>query len=494
MMPLLIMAFSGAVVALLKMGRRWPRVAGFSALGAVFVSTVYLFPLWVGFPVPSGFYHGIFWSPTWNAKIKPAPPRITHVAPFTQTLPLVLSQSPPTAWLGFENGGTHDTAYSWPKDKPLAAGYVLHMPGPVADQPAIAGGDAYVGSNGDALKAWNLSTGKTLWTDTLPNMVMTTPLVAGQNVIVGLGNNAFRSFSSSHGWIRGSGTNGVMDFNRRTGKELWYVPTEGEDMPTLAMHQGTVYEATGDGRLIGINASTGKLVWSLRLSGFDSMSSPVISGDMLYVATNVYMKAYPASASTLWAINLATRSVAWKSNLPVASGLSDCSPIVSHGILYIAGVPRIVNVSGGKTWLNNEVFAINTQNGQILWSHQTGGGILNPDEEEVGIPAVVGKGLYIGNPAAKTLQAYNATSGQLLWKLDLPSGLTANPVASGSVLWLALHDGAVMEVDVDSGSVVQADATGLGKMGPAAPVVFPNAVLLASLSGNVGMIPLVSDR
>ncbi len=491
MMPMLIMAFSFAAVTLVQAHKKWERAAGYTGLGTVLVSTVYLFPLWVGFPMPNGFYHSIFWSSTWNAKVKPAAPRINHVAPLTQPLPISLDQALPVSWRGFENGGTHDTAYSWPTAEPLATGYVLHLAGPIADQPAVAGHDAYVGSNGDTLTGWNLTTGRTLWSDTLPNMVMTTPLVTDHTIVVGLGDNAFRSFSSAHGWVRGTGTNGLMGINRQTGRELWFYPTTGEDMPTPAIYGGTVYEVTGSGRLIGLNERTGKLVWSLPLSGFDSMSSPVIAGHMLYVATNVYMHAYPASSSTVWAVNLQTHRVAWKSNVPVASGLSDCSPVVSHGILYIAGVPRIVDLSGGKTWLNNRIFAIDANNGQVLWSHETGGGTLNLDEEEVGVPAVAGGRLYIGNPAADTLQAYNARSGKLLWKLDLPAGLTANPVASGSVLWLALHDGALMEVDSTTGTVVQVDATGLGEMGPAAPVVFPRAVLLASLSGNVGMIALV---
>lgn len=491
MMPMLIMAFSYSAVTLVQGRKLWERWSGIIAMAAVAVSTAYLFPLWVGMPMPTGFYHSVFWSSTWNAKPKPTAPRITHVSPLATAGPLNLSQPRPTVWSAFEGGGGHDTAFAWPASQPLKAGYVLHLKGAVADQPAIAGNDAYVGTNGDTLVAWSLSTGKVLWTDAVPNMVMTTPLVTSRTVFIGLGNNAFRSFSRTRGWMRGTGTNGIMAFSRATGKELWYSPTVGEDMPTPILHGGLIYEVTGTGRLIALNAGSGHEEWSLPLGGFDSMSSPVLSGNMLYVATNVYMQAYPAARSTVWAVNLATRRIVWRRNVPVSSGLSDCSPMVAKGILYIAGVPRIVNVSGGRTWLSNEIFAVNASTGRILWSRFTGGGYLGLDQEEVGIPFAKHGRVFIGNPAAMNLRAYSADSGRLLWTLALPAGLTANPVQTGPVLWAALGNGTLLEVQASSGKILAVDATGLGPIGPDAPVVLNSAVLLASLTGNVGMIPLV---
>lgn len=491
MMPMLIMALASGLMALWQLRTRFARAGSLLIIGALGISTAYLFPLWVGLAMPTGFYHRIIWSPTWNAKPKPVShvPVPTSVSSFAAFGRWSTSVSVPSTWTAFEAGATHDTAWTWSKSEPLATGYVLHLNGAVVDQPAVVGHDAYAGSNGGAVVAWNLQTGKRLWSDVVPNMVMTTPLVTKSRVIVGLGNNAFREFSSRQGWIRGSGTNGVMALSRATGKELWFTPTHGEDMPTPVIQDGVVYEVTGGGRLIALNANNGHLMWSLFLGGFDSMSSPVIVGHILYVATNVYMKSYPATRSTVWAINVATRHIGWAKNIPVASGLSDCSPIVVKGILYIAGVPRIVNVTGGRTWLDNRLFALNARSGRILWSTITGGGYLGLDQEEEGIPFVHGGLVFIGNPAAKTLRAYNAVTGRLVWARSLPASLTANPVASGPYLWIGLHNGVVMEMQASSGTIVRSQQLGLGPIGPAAPIIFPRGFLMATLSGNIGMVP-----
>ncbi|SMC07226.1 Dolichyl-phosphate-mannose-protein mannosyltransferase [Sulfobacillus thermosulfidooxidans DSM 9293] len=495
MMPMLIMSTAYGMVQLFHIAQgRWRWLGLTEGLG-VGITTLYLFPLWVGLPMPNGFYHSVFWSPTWNAKPKTTPPSTqsvsAHVMPITTKAAASFDAgaSVPQEWSGFETGLQHNTVFNWDNPIPLQTGYILHT-GPVADQPAVVGHDGFVGSNNNQLIAWNLLSGRRLWTDTLPNMVMTTPLVWKNEVIVGLGNKAFRSYSQTQGWLRGTGTNGLMAFNRITGKELWFTPTIGEDMPTPALQHGVIYEVTGTGQFLAVAATNGHVLWSLPLAGFDSMSSPIIDGNQLFVATNVYMKAYPASSSTVWDINLLTHQIVWHINLPVASGLSDNSPAIADNILYIAGVPRIVNLKTGQTWLNNELFAISTQNGHILWHHKTGGGLLPLDEEEEGIPFVAHHIVFIANPANRNLSAFDAKSGRLIWRTLLPASAVANPILQNSVLWIGLDNGMIVQIQASDGHIRVITQEGLGGFGPAALILFPHALLAASKTGNVAMIPV----
>ncbi len=494
MMPMLIIctAYSLATLAgYAKKGFRW--LARGEAL-MIALSTVYLFPLWVGMPMPHGFYHSVFWSPTWNARVKPSKKHSVQSPARMVALKgenaMAARRSLPTSWTGFETGLNRNTVFDWNK-RTLKTGYIMRLgPAPVVDQPAVAGNDAYVGTNGNRLVAWNLHTGQRLWNDSMPNMIMATPLVWHGEVIVALGNKAFRGYSKVNGWIRGTGTSGIMAVNAKTGHELWFTPTVGEDMPTPALQNGVIYEVSGSGQFLAISATRGKILWSLALSGFDSMSSVTVDGPNAFVATNLYKKAYPASSSTVWDVNIQSHTVAWHKDLPVASGLSDNTPAISGHLLYIAGVPRIVDLKTGQTWLNNELFAINIKNGHIVWKQNTGGGISPIDKEEEGIPFATSHKVFIANPANRNLSAFNEKSGKLIWRVPLPAAATANPIVVGSSLWLGLHNGMIMQIQVRTGHIIYATQEYLGGFGPAAFVSFPHALLVESMSGNVAMIPV----
>ncbi len=493
MMPMLIICTAYGIVTLAGFTKKyWHWIAGTEAI-IISLSTLYLFPLWVGLPIPNGFYHRVFWSATWNARVKPSHTRrlsSARIVTLKAAISTIRQRNVPKTWTGFETGLNRNTVFNWNKTI-LRTGYILRTgPAPVVDQPAVVGHEAFVGTNGNHVVAWNLDTGQRLWNDTVPNMVMTTPLVWHGEVVVGLGNNAFRDFTKTNGWIRGTGTNGIMAFNAKTGRELWFTPTVGEDMATPALHDGIIYEVTGRGRFIAISATRGNVLWSLPLTGFDSMSSLTVDGSNVFVATNFYKQAYPAATSTVWDINVQNHQVVWHKDLPVSSGLSDNTPVISGHLLYIAGVPRIVNLKTGKTWLDNELFAINIENGHILWQRQTGGGIAPIDKEEEGIPFAANHEVFVANPANRNLSAFDAKSGKLIWRVPLGAAATANPILVGSTLWIGLQNGVIMQIQVRTGRIIQTTREYLGGFGPAAFISFPQGLLVESMTGNVAMIPV----
>lgn len=67
-----------ALAATFWPGRR--RLAQWLPTALFLATTLYLLPLWVGLPLPDGFYHGGLWPPSWNAlptpstSITPSPP------------------------------------------------------------------------------------------------------------------------------------------------------------------------------------------------------------------------------------------------------------------------------------------------------------------------------------------------------------------------------------------------------------------------------------
>ncbi len=495
-MPAFILAVSALGTHLWTHRNRRAKIVAGGATGAVLVSTLYLLPLWVGLPMPDGFYHRLVWVPSWDAKPKPTHPAFAYTGP--ERLPLKSlnwgpatlpsETSPLASWTQFEVGPQHNVALGWSGHLP--SGYAQHFPGAIVDQPAVMNSTLYFGTNGGQVVAWDLATKHAVWQDTVPNMTMTTPLIDQDNLIVGLGNNTFRSYSPQTGWVRGAGTNGLMDINRTTGKEMWFFATRGEDMPTPAIWRGTVLEVTGGGHLDAVSINTGRLLWQLTLSGFDSMSSPLLVGNTLYVATNVYRETYPAASSTLWAINLVTHQVLWSRNLPVKSGLSDCSPASNGQLVFIAGAPAITQTVANQSRISNEIFALNAKTGLVVWHESLGSGIMPIDVEEEGTPMALNGVVYIGSPAADQVTAFDAATGRKLWVRAVGAGVTASPLKLGSALVVLGSNGDLLTLDAKTGQIWHRVNLGIGSFGPQAPVGLGHSLIVSSLSGWIGVLPL----
>ncbi len=493
-MPAFIIAASALWVHLWEHRRRGARIVAWGGAFVVALTTVYLVPLWVGFPTPVGFYRNLAWPPSWDARPKPTNLAVPRYSGPT-TIPLAPIQAtvsrPPVQlidWTELGLTGSHNVVL--PSITGMMSAYAQHFHGAIVDQPSVVGHHIYFGTNGNRVVAWSLKSRRMLWQDTVPNMVMTTPLESGSQIFIGLGNNAFRSYNAVHGWIRGVGTNGIMSINRITGKELWFHRTNGEDMATPVIWHNVLYEVTGGGHLDALNLRTGHLLWQRTLSGFDSMSSPVVVGHELVVATNVYHSAYPASSSTVWAVNLRTHQVSWSRNLPVKSGLSDCSAATNGTSIFIAGAPAVTTTKSHQTRISNELFALDVKSGRVQWHVGLGSGMMPIDVEEEGIPMVASGVVYIGSPAAHAVVAVNVVSGRILWRSRVGTGVTASPIDLGQALWVAGSNGSLIELSRANGQHLATVSTRLGPFGPSAPLVIGHNLVVGSLKGWLGIFAL----
>lgn len=473
-------------------------VASMASIG--FLSILYLLPLWVGMAMPRPWYHAVWWPPSWN-------PRAKAASTATQSFPLtyhptrralgrwpilasglVHSSAVPSPWTEFGGTTTHNSVFTGAFR--VAHGYSLYLGTKLVEAPTVSGNVAYVGTSSNALYAINLVSGQVDWSVGVPNQAMTEPLVEDGLVVIGVGNNAFRSYQNGQGWIRGQGANGILAFNQRSGQEVWYHPTRGEDMATPAVKDGVIYEMTGGGHFIALSLKTGKLLWEKHLGGFDSMSSLMIQGNEVYFASNVYTSSYPAARSTVWAINVATHRVSWSTNVPVASGLSDATPALDDGKLFITGVPWVSN-HGQGTGVSNALYALSATSGKIVWSHVLGRGkIQSLDQEEAGIPLAIGGTVYIGSPAFPQMMAFRASDGYPLWKARLPVRVTANPVLLNGKLLVAGMSGRILDLNPLTGKVLGTDPAKFGSIGPASPLIVGDTLLQSTLSGRLAIEPL----
>lgn len=396
----------------------------------------------------------------------------------------------PVFWAEWGANPAHQTVFTVPD--PGVKAFATHIDhSAIPDQPSVEGDVLYTATDGGHVAAVDRLTGKVLWETTLQNQVMSTPVLVGPYAIVGIGNKLFTTPApKGYSRLRGTGYSGIAALNIHTGKIVWEVRTSGEVMPTLAYWDGNVYAATGGGHLWAVQAATGIVEWKIRLTGFDSMSSPAIYDGTLYVD----------SGGEVFAVDLTSHAIVWHTTMPTVSGLSDVSPAVDASHVYVDAVTKLT--THGKTGTATEVmFALSRKTGKIAWQTTEGTGSVVLDQMQTGVPVLEGSDLYVGSPVTDDVYAMNPVTGRILWKTATTGQVRGAPALVGQDLIALDSQGYAVALNPSTGAVIASHHLVPGKaldpgnmypmgFGPASPTVVDQVVYATTMGGQVDAFPV----
>lgn len=204
--------------------------------------------------------------------------------------------------------------------------------------PLARAGDILVAGTGNAsVVAVNSLNGQPLWRHSVTNEVLATPLVFQNTVIV-------KTIDEM-----------VYALDLQTGKEKWHYE---HDKPEIVLRLSSapvqyadmVLIGFADGKLVALSKQTGQVLWMKSIaqsSGFspieqmfDINSSPIVSDQVLYVAS---------FHGKLSAINLNTGELLWNYDLSTYQDL-----LSDHDSLYVIDT-------------DSRLWKFNKRNGQVLW-------------------------------------------------------------------------------------------------------------------------------
>lgn len=183
------------------------------------------------------------------------------------------------------------------------------------------------------------------------------------------------------------------------------------------------------GEVYGLDAGSGRELWREMLirpshtsSAFtipDIKGNPVIVGDMVYITGH---------SGILAAINLQTGRRLWERDIS-----SIHTPWAAGNALFMIS--------------NNTLLCIHSADGRIKWATP----ILNDDDEKSESsnwsgPVLVGGQIYIVNSEGELL-SYDADSGALLNRTDIPSGRYGGIVPAQAQLYIPRQDGKLVILD-----------------------------------------------
>jgi outer membrane protein assembly factor BamB len=300
----------------------------------------------------------------------------------------------------------------------LVDGNTFGTQGAIVDPVVIAGGVAYVNSQDNYLRAFDLATGAVRW-----SFFSDGSMDAPTGLAVGLG----KVFVTCEIDTAEPTNLGLCAVEAATGKQKWsYAETfynSGSPLSPPAISGDTVYFEEYDGfynrYVTALNATTGAVLWKFGYCNEQGFCvhlgayPPAIDGGMVYFGCTGFANG-PVTVIGVCAVNATTGQLVWQEQLGDTQWTDGSGRIAAvGGKVYVADV----TVTCYTCNYTIDVWVLDGATGTTLWDTPITG-VLNGANAPVGPPAVAdGKVYQVINaqgPAAG-LVALNARTGKILW-------------------------------------------------------------------------------
>jgi outer membrane protein assembly factor BamB len=280
---------------------------------------------------------------------------------------------------------------------------------------------------------------------------------------------------------------------------------------------GTVYFVSPNGSLDAYDNLTGKIKWQyLPQIGYQNYSSPVVDPALNLVFFGAIPNFDPGSPSPFYALDAQTGTLQWSMILPWNEyGF----PTIAYNTIYVGTsretgpgtVEAIDEISGHMTWQDaanggvwgsvasdsstntvfssvgnpaNSVNAFNATTGALIWSYAIPNS--GPDDDP-GSGITVSNGLVYANSKIGSIYAINENTGTLSWTTPLGplnnGDASTQSVTDNSVLYVGSLDTNLYALNATTGALLWKTATGGGI--DSSPAFANGVVYVASIDGKI---------
>ncbi|MEO8971341.1 MAG: PQQ-binding-like beta-propeller repeat protein [Ktedonobacteraceae bacterium] len=191
---------------------------------------------------------------------------------------------------------------------------------PTTASPTIQGQVAYVALGDKTIVyAFNLQTGRQIWAYNAGDRLISTPLVVGQQLIIGTWKGKIEAVNA---------VNGAQLWHYNVNEALLHGMSIDGIASSLAANNDTVFVGTYNGNIVAVDTTTGRLRWAHVISA-PVLGTPVIEGNTIYVS----------GGQTLYALVVSGGKPLWQ----LALGDVRSEPALSTGRLYVATVQGYID-------------------------------------------------------------------------------------------------------------------------------------------------------
>src|SRR5829696_1525196 len=257
--------------------------------------------------------------------------------------------------------------------------------------PAYGSGVVYVGDLGGWLNAINATDGKKLWAFKANGEIKSSPVVVGDQVLIGSYDEHLYCLSARNGSVR------------------WKFKTNGPVHSTPGISDGMAFIAGCDELFRAIRVSDGKEVFSVSSGAYTGASPALRDGSAFYGTFD----------NEVLSVNLGQKQIAWRYEHPQRK-----FPFYSS-----AAVTRERVVVGGRDKMIHGL----TLDGKAAWTFATRARVESS-------PAIAGGRVFVGSNDGR-FYVLGLNDGAKLWEFNAGSPLSASPAIANGRVVIGSQDG-----------------------------------------------------
>ena len=365
----------------------------------------------------------------------------------------------------------------------LETAWSVESGGAISASPSVVDGRLFVGNNVGRFLALDIRNGREVWQAGFDSALMSAPIVIGNNVIVGEGDE---STMVMHGVVHvGTGVNALISLDRASGAVRWNVPLEGTAMPTSAYVDGRLVAHIGTGDLVSLSPETGKVAFHHNVGTIPSMVALLpLGGDTIVTAGQ--------TETAVVAVHASSGAQIWRQPFPNSSALGDC-PLASDGVRvmgdYLFPLPGHPYVKAGRIE-ESRAYALDAKTGNRLWDVHLENGLV-PIRNQAAIPLVDRGALYLGSAIVPIMHAIDIKTGHVRWRHRVDGPVKGGVVAINGNIYFGDATGRIWALRESDGTTVGVMNVGT-PFNVASPIVIGKTLVLSSLTGRILALPLSS--
>ncbi|WP_380052913.1 PQQ-binding-like beta-propeller repeat protein [Falsihalocynthiibacter sp. SS001] len=275
--------------------------------------------------------------------------------------------------------------------------------------------------------------------------------------------------------IASTGFGELVAMSAATGGTIWTQRLDAVLSGPPTIYNGLVYAVTRDNVAWALNLNDGRIQWQLAAAPSDSgilgAASPSVNSNIALFpfSSGEIIATFPKGGLRVWSASLAGRRAG-----AAYAGFNDITsdPVIVGGSVYAGNAAgRTIKVdrnNGEVIWTategaygpvwpeGNSVFLINDQAALVRLNSSTGQTLWKVDlpyftEEKIKKrksiyahygPVLAGGRLWVGSSDG-ALRSFNPTTGALLSTVELPGGATSAPIVVGQTLYIVTKDGSL---------------------------------------------------
>lgn len=265
--------------------------------------------------------------------------------------------------------------------------------------------------------------------------------------------------------LAGTGTGEVLAFDRN-GKQLWKSQLSGEVLAPPAAQGGVVVVRTGDGRVFGLDAGSGKRKWIYQRS---TPALSVRSHAGVVVERGAVFAGF--AGGRLAAIALATGNVGWEGVVALPRGATELERVADVTSLPVLDERQVCAVA-----LQGRVACFDAARGTTIWSR---------DLSSFAGMDIDARYLYVTDDKNAVI-ALDKTSGASIWKQDKLAGRGVSaPLAFGRYVVVGDYQGYVHFLAREDGSFAARIATDGSAIGVPPTELGSNSLVVQTRNGGV---------